>query len=204
MNLPTREEVRKHPKNKSEGKANGKVNGKLNSSVVKRKRTEEEVQKNPSKRSSKPDENNSRVKYSRNEKSSSNVNGFSDHKELNGIETLEDIDEDDSSSSSSEVSFLKRSFDLKLPNKLRHILVFDHDMITYRQSVPTLPASKSVRAIVDEYLAAAKQTKRGRRSIYLDDTFKFLINVFNDLLDTALIYAKEKPQVNHVNLELES
>ena len=201
-NLPTREEVRKHPKNKLEGKPNGKhderVNGKLNSSV-KRKRTEEEVQRNPSKRSAKSDENNTRVKYSRNEKISANSNGFSEHKELNGIETLEECeDEDDSSSSSSEVSFLKRSFDLKLPNKLRHILVFDHDMITYRQSLPTLPASKSVTAIVDEYLAAAKQTKRGRRSIYLDDTFKFLVNVFNDLLDTALIYTKEKPQVNNV------
>jgi len=154
MNLPSCEEVRKHPKNKMEGKANeknGKVNGKSNSSV-KRKRANGDVQRNPSKRSAKSDTNDSRVKYSRNDKSSPNTNGFSEHKELNGIETLEEIscDEEDSSSSS-EVSFLKRSFDLKLPNKLRHILVFDHDMITYRQSMPTLPASKSVKVFFHQH-----------------------------------------------------
>ena len=109
----------------------------------------------------------------------------------------ESIEEsDDSSSTTSEVSFTKRPFYLKLPSTLKYTLIFDHDMITYRKALPILPAPKPVSGIINDYLSLVKLEKRRRKSLYLDDTFSFLINSFNALIGSTLLYKKEKSQVS--------
>ena len=114
------------------------------------------------------------------------------------LENLEESDDgEDSSSTTSEVSFSKRSFYLKLPSVLKYILIYDHDMITYRKALPTVPAHRTVSTIVNDYLSLIRLTKRGRKSLYVDDTFNFLINSFNSLIGTILLYKKEKSQVNY-------
>lgn len=106
-------------------------------------------------------------------------------------------DDDDSSSTTSEVSFSKRSFYLKLPSKLKFALVYDYDMVTYQKAFPKLPAQKSVKAIVDEYLAVMKSSRRsGKKLLYANDTFKFVLESFNALIDTCLLYKSEAGQVS--------
>ena len=108
----------------------------------------------------------------------------------------DDLNEDtEGCDSDNEVSFPKRSFDLKLPSSLKYSLIFDHDMIMYRKCFATLPALKTVKQITDHYLGMAKKSKRGRKSIYLDYIFKYLIDSFEALLGNMLLYSKEKAQV---------
>jgi hypothetical protein len=114
----------------------------------------------------------------------------------NGHDVGEDTEDCDSDS---EVSFPKRSFDLKLPSSLKYSLIYDHDMIMYRRCVAMLPASKTVKQITDDYLGMAKKSKRGRKSIYLDYIFKYLIDSFEAMLGSMLLYSKEKAQVTTVD-----
>ena len=106
-----------------------------------------------------------------------------------------DCDDSDSSSTVSEVSFAKRSFYLRLPNNLKFALVFDFDMVTYRKALPKVPAEKSVKSIVDEYVASVGETRRGKKSSYVDDTFKFVVDSFNAIVGNHLLYKQETQQV---------
>jgi hypothetical protein len=48
---------------------------------------------------------------------------------------------------------------------------------------------------VDEYVTSVGETRRGKKSSYVDDTFKFVIETFNAIVGNHLLYKQEAQQV---------
>lgn len=89
---------------------------------------------------------------------------------------------------------------IKIPEELKPWLVDDWEAVTRQHKLVELPAKKTVQDIIDEYLSFKKSSKSitSSKETAVHDVAMGIIEYFNVLLGSQLLYKFERPQYSEV------
>ncbi|XP_065836255.1 mortality factor 4-like protein 1 [Oscarella lobularis] len=95
----------------------------------------------------------------------------------------------------SEETFQNRvEVQVHIPDELKQVLIDDWDLIMRQKQLVKLPSSVPVAKILSNYLENSKEKTAKDSSGVLQEMTKGLIEYFNTLLGTQLLYKFERPQ----------
>jgi len=85
---------------------------------------------------------------------------------------------------------------IKIPDELKPILVDDWDLVTRQKQVFHLPAKVPVSSILDSYVN--KQTEAAEKKSILHELTSGIMEYFNTMLGSQLLYKFERPQYSDI------
>lgn len=113
-----------------------------------------------------------------------------------GLRKNKRIRTDTSTVETEEQFSLKLEVKIKIPDELKPCLVDDWDAISRQHKLIDLPAKTTVQDIIDSYIAFKKSSKSTHQAkeIAIQDIANGLIEYFNVMLGSQLLYKFERPQ----------
>ena len=101
----------------------------------------------------------------------------------------------------SEESFLsKMEVRIKIPDELTCWLVDDWDLVTRQHKLVSLPATKSIDSLLDEYCSSKGERAGAVARTQLNELAQGIRDYFNVMLGSQLLYKFERPQYSEVGV----
>ncbi|XP_037948598.1 nuA4 complex subunit EAF3 homolog [Teleopsis dalmanni] len=100
-----------------------------------------------------------------------------------------------------EETFLSKvEVKIKIPDELKQCLADDWDAVTRQHKLIAIPAKITVQDIVDQYITFKKNSKstNASKEVVINDVLTGVIEYFNVMLGSQLLYKFERPQYAEV------